>query len=418
MNRVLDVLWDGVRAGTLALDAHGDMIFSYAPTWVDDPAKPAISASLPKQKESFGRRQSRPFFAGLLPEEAQRDAVARALGVSRGNDFALLDALGGDVAGALVLWPEGSAPPTPAAQFTPRALDDTALAALIDELPKRPFLAGDAELRLSLAGAQPKLPVVLLEGRVALPAAGQPTTHILKPSIARFDGTTENEAFCLRLAAAVGLSAAPVTPRRTGDKTYLLVERYDRAVAADGAVRRLHQEDFCQALGIAPERKYASEGGPNFKASFDLVRLICARPAIDVLRLLDAAIFNALIGNADAHGKNFSLLYLDNGPTLTPLYDLMATILYPEVASKLAMKIAKMSAIEDLDARIWGKFADEVGLSGPFVRRRVLELSHLVIDRCAAVSARLAEEGFAGGTLNLLQQVIASRAEVLRDLLS
>jgi serine/threonine-protein kinase HipA len=418
MNRVLDVLWDGVRVGTLALDAHGEMIFGYAPTWVDDPAKPAISASLPKQKEPFGRRQSRPFFAGLLPEETQRDAVARALGVSKGNDFALLDALGGDVAGALVLWPEGSAPPAPPAQFRPRALDDTALAALLDELPKRPFLAGDAELRLSLAGAQPKLPVVLIEGQVALPAAGQPTTHILKPQIARFEGTTENEAFCLRLAAAVGLSAAPVAPRRTGDKTYLLVERYDRAFAADGTVRRLHQEDFCQALGIAPERKYASEGGPNFKTSFDLVRLICARPAIDVLRLLDAAIFNALIGNADAHGKNFSLLYLDNGPTLTPLYDLMATILYPEVASKLAMKIAKMSAIEDLDARIWGKFADEVGLSAPFVRRRVLELSRLVIEQCAAVSARLAEEGFAGPTLNLLKQVIASRAEVLRDLLS
>ena len=93
-------------------------------------------------------------------------------------------------------------------------------------------------------------------------------------------------------------------------------------------------------------------------------------------------------------------------------------MLYPEVASKLPMKIAKMSAIEDLDARIWGKFAEEVGLSGPFVRRRVLELSRLVIGRSASVSARLSEEGFAGTTLHLLDEVITSRDETLRDLLS
>ena len=417
MTRILNVLWDDRLVGSLALDAHGDMVFSYAPAWLEDSAKPAISASLPKQEEAFGRRESRPFFAGLLPEETQREGAARAIGVSKGNDFALLDALGGDVAGALVLWPEDSVPPATPAAFLPRKLDDAALATLLDELPRRPLLAGEDGLRLSLAGAQPKLPVVLIDGQVALPAPGQPTTHILKPPIARFEGTTENEAFCLRLAAAVGLSAAPVVPRRTGDKTYLLVERYDRAVASDGSVRRLHQEDFCQALGIAPERKYASEGGPNFKSSFDLVRRICARPALDVLRLLDAAIFNALIGNADAHGKNFSLLYLEGGPTLTPLYDLMATILYPDVTSKLAMKIVKMSAIEDLDARIWGKFAEDMGLSAPYVRRRVLALSQTVIDQCPAVAMHIAEEGFGGEILTRLVELISSRADLLRKLM-
>jgi serine/threonine-protein kinase HipA len=275
----LNVFWDHALVGRLGLDDHGDMNFSYASGWLEDPTKPAISASLPKRPESFGRREARSFFAGLLPEEAQREGAARALGVSKGNDFALLDAMGGDVAGALVLWPEGSEPPAAPIAFMPRQLDDAALAALLEELPRRPLLAGNDGLRLSLAGAQLKLPVVLIDGQVALPAPGQPTTHILKPPIEHFEGTTENEAFCLRLAAAVGLSVAPVAPRRTGDKSYLLIERYDRAVAADGSVRRLHQEDFCQALGIAPERKYASEGGPNFRSSFDLVRRICARPS-------------------------------------------------------------------------------------------------------------------------------------------
>jgi serine/threonine-protein kinase HipA len=416
MTAALTVFWDDALVGLLQLDDHGDISFGYASDWLADPSKPAISASLPKQTEAFGRRQSRPFFAGLLPEEAQRDGAARALGVSKGNDFALLDALGGDVAGALVLWPEHSAPHQAQPPFAPRLLDDATLEALLEELPRRPLLAGDDSLRLSLAGAQPKLPVVLVDGKVALPAPGQPTTHILKPPIERFEGTTENEAFCLRLASAVGLLAASVEPRRTGGRGYLLVQRYDRATDPDGNIFRVHQEDFCQALGIAPECKYASEGGPNFKSSFDLVRRVCSRPAVDVLRLLDAAIFNVLIGNADAHGKNFSLLYLKSGPTLTPLYDLMATILYPQVNAKIAMKIVKMSAIEDLDGRIWRKFALDMGLSAPYVRQRVLALSHAVLENCSGVAQQIDEEGFASETLAQLVEVISTRAELLRRL--
>ncbi len=177
--------------------------------------------------------------------------------------------------------------------------------------PARPLLAGEKGLRLSLAGAQSKVPVILVDGAVALPAPGQPTTHILKPPIARFTATPENEAFVMRLAAAIGLDVAPVEPRVVRDRPYLLVERYDRAVGADGQVRRIHQEDFCQALGVPPETKYASEGGPTFKDCFALLRRIAERPAVDVLKLLDAVIFNAIAGNADAHGKNFSILYSD-----------------------------------------------------------------------------------------------------------
>lgn len=416
MTRVLNVLWDSTPVGRLKLDAHGDMIFQYTKAWLADGKNAAISASLPLREAAFSRRQSRPFFAGLLPDEGQREAAARALGVSKGNDFALLDALGGDVAGALVLLPDGTAPPSATQPFKPRILDENAIAALLEELPRRPFLAGGDKLRVSLAGAQPKLPVVLVDGRVALPSWGQPTTHILKPPVAWLDGSCENEALCLRLATAVGLSAAPVELRRANDKPYLLVERYDRVIDGDGDVRRVHQEDFCQAMGIAPERKYASEGGPNFKTSFGLVRNICARPAPDVLRLLDAVIFNAVIGNADAHGKNFSLLYGGGGATLAPFYDLMATFVYPQVASGLAMKIAKMSAIENLDARAWSKFADDVGLAAPFVRRRVVELSDLIIERCVGVLSGLASNGFDTATTAKLGEMLPERARMLRAL--
>ena len=170
MTRALSVWWDGRIAGTLKLTDAGGLSFSYATEWLAHPGARALSMSLPKREQRFPDRECRPFFSGLLPEEGQRDAVAAALGLSKQNDFALLDALGGEVAGALTLWPEGDAPPaSPAAPSTP--LGDRALTDLIETLPKRPLLAG-TELRLSLAGAQPKLPVVLVDGRVALPGRG------------------------------------------------------------------------------------------------------------------------------------------------------------------------------------------------------------------------------------------------------
>src|SRR5690606_19689296 len=110
-------------------------------------------------------------------------------------------------------------------------------------------------------------------------------------------------------AEAVGLSVAKAQTGRVGTIDYLLVERYDRLVDAQGSVHRLHQEDFCQALGIASENKYPSEGGPGLKDCFALLRAASSRPVIDLAHLLDAVIFNLLIGNHDAHGKNFSLLY-------------------------------------------------------------------------------------------------------------
>ncbi len=248
MTRTLSVWWDERRVGDLSIDPQGDLGFVYDQAWLDDESRPPISQSLPKREAPFNRRESRPFFAGLLPEEAQRDAAAQSLGISMANDFRLLGALGGDVAGALALWPKGEAPPAVTSSDDAVPLSGVELGDILEALPRRPMLAGRDGLRLSLAGAQPKLPVLLVEGQIALPRPGQPTTHILKPAMARFPATTENEAFAMRLAAAVGLKVAPVEPRQVGHHTFLLVERYDREFGPDGRVRRLHQEDFCQAL--------------------------------------------------------------------------------------------------------------------------------------------------------------------------
>ena len=410
MTRSLDIWWDGRLVGQLTQDQHGELGFAYAPEWLENGNALALSASLPKRTKPFTRRECRPFFGGLLPEENQRDAAAQALGVSRANDFALLDRLGGDVAGALQLLPPGATATVPAPGLRQTPLDDAGLIRVLDTLPVRPLLAGEEGLRLSLAGAQSKVPVVLVDGAVALPVPGQPTTHILKPPISRFPDTTENEAFVMRLAAAIGLDVAPVEPRVVQGRMFLLVKRYDRAIGDDGNVRRIHQEDFCQALGVAPETKYASEGGPTFKDCFALLRRVAAKPAVDVLKLLDAVIFNVIAGNADAHGKNFSILYEEEGPRLAPLYDLLATTAYPDLSPKFAMKIGKRRTLTELDAKGWAAFAIDAGIGLPLIHRRIKEISESVETRAQEVARNLIRSGLNDAALLKFAEMATDRA--------
>jgi serine/threonine-protein kinase HipA len=405
--RVLAVWWDGAVAGRLTQDRHGDLSFAYDPHWLTQ-AHASLSRSLPLRAEPFDRRACRPFFGGLLPEEAQRAAAAGALGVSPANEFALLDRLGGDVAGALTLLPEGEVPPPAAPYRASVPLDDAAFAAILDRLPDRPMLAGEADgLRLSLAGAQAKLPVVIVDGRPALPLPGQPTTHIVKPEIARFPGSVANEAWCMALAARVRLDVAPAEAREAAGRPYLLVARYDRAVAGQ-MVTRLHQEDACQALGVPAERKYAAEGGPAFRDLFALTRDYARVPAIDVLKLVDAALFNLAIGNADAHGKNFSFLLDARGPRLAPLYDLLATIDWPALSPRLAMRVGRAGTIDDLDAPAWARFADDAGITLPFLRRRGIGLMQTIGAACGAIAGPPA---LAARTILRAQRITQSLAD-------
>ena len=313
--------------------------------------------------------------------------------------------------GALQLLSPGASPPALNSDYSPQPLDDAALIEVLDKLPWRPLLAGEAGLRLSLAGAQSKLPVVTVDGQIAPPAPGQPTTHILKPAILDFPHTTENEAFAMRLARSVGLDVASVEPRRVGDRTYLLVARYDRSPGPDGRVRRVHQEDFCQALGIPPEAKYAGEGGPGLKDGFALLRRVALRPAVDLLKLLDATIFNLIVGNADAHGKNFSLLYDAAGPRLAPLYDLVMTAAYPELSPALAMPIGGCASLAEMDSHRWTAFAEETTLGLPLVRRRVAELGESVIRKAQDVAQELVIPGLDAEALSRFRRTVTARAE-------
>ncbi len=159
----------------------------------------------------------------------------------------------------------------------------------------------------------------------------------------------------------------------------LLVERYDRITNSADQKQRLHQEDFCQALGVAPEMKYQNEGGPDLAQCFSLLRRITRPSAPQVLKMLDYVIFNTLIGNHDAHAKNFSLLYTHQAPStapvLAPLYDTLSTAVYPSLTSKMAMKLGSKYKFSEVEARHWEQFADAAGLAKPQMKKRVLALA-------------------------------------------
>ena len=358
------------RAGTLWLK-DGELQFQYSALWLEQPQAIALSQSLPLQAEPFGDRACRPFFAGLLPEGQLRQRIAQQCQISRSNDFGLLVVIGGDCAGAvsLVVGDQVAAPD--AVEW----LEQDQLIALLDDLPQRPMLAQRDGLRLSLAGAQDKLPVVFDGARIGLPLGSTASTHILKPAIAAVEGSVINEAFCMALGQAMGLQVADTEILAAGDRQVLLVGRYDRRRGEGERWLRLHQEDFCQALGIQPELKYQNEGGPDLNACFGLLRRATRPSAPQVIRLLDAVAFNALIGNHDAHAKNFSLLYTERTPTLAPLYDLLCTAVYPTLTAKMAMKLGSKYRFSEVQSRHWEKFAEAAGLSWAQTRKRVTRMA-------------------------------------------
>src|SRR5580700_2385662 len=273
MARMLDVYLHEHLVGHLIQDEGGQMSFEYLESWLAQPGAAVLSQSLPLRKERFPAKECRGFFGGVLPEESKREIIARNLGISARNDYAMLEQIGGECAGAVTFIPAGQE--LPKRDYHYRKLDAKELAGILRELPKRPLLAGEKGIRLSLAGAQDKVAVRIEGKEVSLPLGGAPSTHILKPAVERFAGVVSNEALCMTLAAHINLPAAKVETRQVEDVEYLMVERYDRKhVTIDGlpGIERLHQEDFCQAQNIVSEMKYQKEGGPSFKQCFTLLR--------------------------------------------------------------------------------------------------------------------------------------------------
>jgi len=374
MSKKLDVYLKDKWVGELEQNKHGEMTFTYVSAWLKNSEAFAISHSLPLPAETFNQKECRPFFAGVLPEDNQRKLIARNLGISANNDFSMLEKIGGECAGTVTFVVSGSPLDTISDQY--QEVNEQALTDLLQKLAYQPLLAGERNIRLSMAGVQDKIPVRIHEGKISIPLNNAPSTHILKPNNEGFPGLLYNEAFCLSLARKAGLTAATAEIKSVSGIEYLLIERYDRVVT-DGQIQRLHQEDFCQALGVVPERKYQNEGGPSLKDCFSLIREVSALPVFELEKLIGAVIFNVLIGNCDAHGKNFSLLY-GSGCELSPLYDLVCTVYYDHLSTKMAMKVGKEYDVNKINLKQFEILAEHIGFTRAGICKHVFRMAEKV----------------------------------------
>jgi len=405
----LSVFYRHSLIGTLRLEETGQMTFDYAPEWLTAPGTFPISWSVPLDGSYRRGIVDHAFFSNLLPEADVREALCRSLGISLSNDFELLRRIGGECAGALSLYEEGLSPDSGSSY---RLLADAELAAAARTRIETERLIPGGHLRFSLAGAQHKWAVYVDGDKLYLPEGTATSSHILKFDSLRFIGTGWNEAFTSFLGRQLGL---PTTEVRSFDG-YVLAERYDRRKKADGSVERLHQEDFCQALGLPPGRKYESEGGPSFSECFDLLRRTSSVPAVDTMNLLRWQIANVLLGNADGHAKNLSLLYDGTQCRLAPFYDLVCTGIYPGVSRNLAIAVGKEHDPGQVRKRDWEALAENAGIRPRVVFRLLEEMMDTLSIELAALTKEFQEKNGKDPVIDRVSVHVRTQARRTRTL--
>jgi serine/threonine-protein kinase HipA len=371
-------------AGILRTTDNRGLTFSYAKEYIEKMGS-ALSLSLPLQEKEFSQKECLPYFIGLLPEGEVKKRIAQALHISELSTIKFLEALGGECAGSVSFYTSSQQEemkqeinlkkdvsnehPTKDKYFTRSwfltnenytELSEKEIFKLVQNIHMRPLIQGAKELRLSLAGAQEKLSLARIDEKWHLPKYGAPSTHILKPSIkGSFDYIAENEYFCTQYAKTLGLQVPDHDLVKIDDTYIFIIERHDRFYfPEDQKIERLHQEDFCQALGIMSDSKYQNDGGPSIADCTQLIKDKFSNPISDVSAFFKAVVFNYMIGNCDAHGKNFSLLKENSFINLAPLYDLVSTSLYPSISSKMAMKIGNKYDITQITKSDFIKLAE------------------------------------------------------------
>lgn len=375
----------GLHAATVTED-RGRLRLEYTADARDsfDAGTPLLSLRLPLTTERYPNATVRAFLDGLLPEGDARRAIADDLKLRADDTFGLSRELGRDCAGALIIQPLDSPPPPPATTQRAAPIDDTELADLVANLRSAP-LGVSERVRLSLAGVQEKLLLTRLpDGTWGRPIDGTPSTHILKPEIRDLPQAIENEAFCMRIAHYLGLPVPSIETTVVGNRKAIVIERYDRVVDESGDVDRIHQEDFCQATGVPPSKKYQEDGGPSLR---QLARILQLTDPEGMTTLLRATTLNVVIGNGDAHAKNFSLLHdRSGGVWLAPLYDLLSTLYYEQ--KRLAMYV---DTVQRIDRVTLDRIINE-GISWGMSRTQCLQTVTQVVEQLPQAISHAAQE--------------------------
>ncbi|MFQ5689391.1 MAG: HipA domain-containing protein [Gemmatimonadota bacterium] len=411
---MLDVYLYEKQVGRLWEDESLGILFQYGDRALAEPERYRLSVSLPVRQEAY-RSQGRNFFDNLLPEGDAREALAVATKFDRSDVAGLLGEVGGECAGAVSLWPPDTQPPDPEA-WTYHELELSEVAQAVRGR------AGDRSgsglsARQSLSGVHNKLVVLRRGERLLLPAAGAPGNVIVKRAHSAFDGMTANELACLGLLGATGAPVSEARPLTIHDDVLLESRRYDRLESSDGTLRRLHQEDLCQATGRSPRAKYHEHGGPTFAEVQAILRRNSLAPLEDLKHLVQWMFVNFLIGNCDGHAKNLSLLYEDEGIRLAPFYDVASTDVYDGLDRTFALHVGGRSTPAALDGYGVRKFARSVAMNP----KRVRELGEETAD-AVEFSARDVFDRVAGLTehpavLDRIGSLMATRLAELRGVL-
>ncbi len=420
----LEVLCEGARVGALE-HARNGLRFAYDDEWRRRADATPLSVSMPLTAAFHLPRVVEPFCWGLLPDNG--DVLARwgrEFGVSVTNPFGLLAALGEDVPGAMQFVRDERVGEVSVGRGGVEWLTDEEVGALLRAVRRdhTAWLGDHGEGRWSLAGAQAKIALFFDGQRWGRPSGRLATTHILKPAIAGLDDHDLNEHICLRAARMLGLRAVTSKVVDFDGERSVVVERYDRELATDGRILRIHQEDLCQATAIHPSQKYQSDGGPG---PADIVRVLrdhmpYQQSQIDVTAFVDALIFNWLIGAPDAHAKNYALLLSGRQVRLAPFFDIASALAYPDFYGpkiKMAMKIGGYDRLSSIGRRAWDRLAAELRLDPSLLVARARQLAERTPDAFSSVCDDAAVVGL-GSALpaRLLDRVVARSRACIADL--
>ncbi len=426
MTDSVPILFDDLAVGQVHVAADGSLSLRYADRWLQTAGAFPLSVTMPLRADPYPSDIISPWLANLLPEEEQLQVLTRSLGLDQADVLAVLVEIGGDTAGALsfgaatdrALWAY-----RPLTSFYDTADPRLALERHFEDLGRRPFLVGEEGVRQSLAGGQKKSALAVLgpdgapvlrlpqeEDVLAIPLNGAPSTLIVKPDNPNLPGITENEVWCLRMAQAIGIEAAQATILQSSKRTAISVLRYDRRVGRSGQLLRLHQEDFAQANGLPPGRKYerGTLPGLDLKTLLETGRNVSAN---DALALLDQVIFNILVANTDAHAKNYSLILpVGAAPRLAPIYDVSTVLSWPHVVKTYAQFIDGKKRNPDMFAgRHWEAIAREIGYRPTDVKNRVQQIVDAMVANRAKVTAEVtalpgATEGYVVQTAEAVEE--------------
>ena len=423
MSKEIVAILDGRETGRVVQDNRGRLSFTYNEQWrAADDAYP-LSLSMPLALAEHGNAKIDPYLWGLLPDnEIVLDRWASKYHVSARNAFALIASVGEDCAGAIqFVRPERVEAMLAEAAPPIEWVDENGVA---DRL--RALREDHAAWRLprdtgqfSLAGAQPKTTLLLENGRWGVPSGRIPTTHILKPPSGDFDGHVENEHFCMELARLLGIPVADSQIMRFRDEIAFVTQRYDR-LRTEAGLRRVHQEDICQALAIYPTRKYENQDGPGILDIVELLRTYSTNPSEDIGTFIDAIAYNWLIAGTDAHGKNYSVLIGAGQVRLAPLYDVASVLPYPDIdieGAKLSMKLGGEYRLRNIYKNNWRKLAEQLRIEPDAMTSRVDDFARQLADRVPEMRARMTGEGVNHPIIGRLADALVARAARCRRIL-